>query len=573
MANRAAPAGVGTYVVYDSLARTDKWDAFQAQVALVIDLVFGTSVSEHVLGGYKFLTRYWAPGDNVYIFGFSRGAYTARFLAEMLDHVGLLPHGNEELVGFAWRLFAEWQKRNWAAPKQTSAFWKKYFESSSAAREKGKSTEQGAGAVGTQESKSDGPVAAALAATDATMPASQGQDIGPAPAIAAAATATQDGKSAGRASAGATQANSDVFETPTPTSPESYNFFEYLTFKPRRDERNRAKAQALYTKLEGFKRMFSRDVGRIRFLGLFDTVSSVPQFDVSWMTRGGRFAYAPRSKADEVWHAVSIEERRVYFRANLMYQPPPNMRTAEDDDRAHENPDQVLHEVWFSGNHGDVGGGWAPTQEGVPTASYIPLVWMVRAAKKAGVKFSAEGLAHEGIILEEDGAPLLNVSADRIVGATDQQALDHGGTVVAHGIVLDDLHDCLTWGKGPRWSAWGWDIAQLFPVKIMEYFDNGWRPTRWRRKRWRTIPRHPKTRIHASVFHRMQHDKTYQPPNLPGDGELRVPKWWQHGPLALPDNLGFRFDDWEVAPELGGSDYISLAYRIRPDRLATMPEV
>jgi uncharacterized protein (DUF2235 family) len=38
----------------------------------------------------QFLMRYYTPGDDIYFFGFSRGAYTARFLAEMLDHVGLL---------------------------------------------------------------------------------------------------------------------------------------------------------------------------------------------------------------------------------------------------------------------------------------------------------------------------------------------------------------------------------------------------------------------------------------------------------------------------------------------------
>ena len=50
----------------------------------------GTSFDAHVMGGYKFLMRYYRPGDDIYFFGFSRGAYTARFLAEMLDHVGLL---------------------------------------------------------------------------------------------------------------------------------------------------------------------------------------------------------------------------------------------------------------------------------------------------------------------------------------------------------------------------------------------------------------------------------------------------------------------------------------------------
>jgi hypothetical protein len=48
-----------------------------------------TSFDQHVIGGYKFLMRFYSPGDDIYMFGFSRGAYTARFLAEMLDHVGL----------------------------------------------------------------------------------------------------------------------------------------------------------------------------------------------------------------------------------------------------------------------------------------------------------------------------------------------------------------------------------------------------------------------------------------------------------------------------------------------------
>lgn len=38
---------------------------------------------------------------DIFFFGFSRGAYIARFLAEMLDFVGLLEPGNEEMVRMA----------------------------------------------------------------------------------------------------------------------------------------------------------------------------------------------------------------------------------------------------------------------------------------------------------------------------------------------------------------------------------------------------------------------------------------------------------------------------------------
>ena len=67
------------------------------------DEAVGTSFADHVMGGYKFLMRYYSCEDDLYFFGFSRGAYTARFLAEMLDHIGLLAAGNEELIRFAWK--------------------------------------------------------------------------------------------------------------------------------------------------------------------------------------------------------------------------------------------------------------------------------------------------------------------------------------------------------------------------------------------------------------------------------------------------------------------------------------
>lgn len=53
----------------------------------------------------------WYHDDDIFLFGFSRGAYVARFLAEMLDHVGLLSAGNEEMARFAWKAFAQWQER------------------------------------------------------------------------------------------------------------------------------------------------------------------------------------------------------------------------------------------------------------------------------------------------------------------------------------------------------------------------------------------------------------------------------------------------------------------------------
>lgn len=51
-----------------------------------------------------FLVR---DGDRICIFGFSRGAYTARALAGMIEKVGLLPSGNHQQVPFAYRMYMQ----------------------------------------------------------------------------------------------------------------------------------------------------------------------------------------------------------------------------------------------------------------------------------------------------------------------------------------------------------------------------------------------------------------------------------------------------------------------------------
>jgi uncharacterized protein (DUF2235 family) len=50
---------------------------------------------------YIYLMRNYTPGDRIYIFGFSRGAYTARALAGLLTAVGLFRPGSENLVTYA----------------------------------------------------------------------------------------------------------------------------------------------------------------------------------------------------------------------------------------------------------------------------------------------------------------------------------------------------------------------------------------------------------------------------------------------------------------------------------------
>jgi hypothetical protein len=51
---------------------------------------FGLGLFGNVLAGYRFLALNYEPGDEIFVLGFSRGAYTARSLAGMVAGVGLL---------------------------------------------------------------------------------------------------------------------------------------------------------------------------------------------------------------------------------------------------------------------------------------------------------------------------------------------------------------------------------------------------------------------------------------------------------------------------------------------------
>ncbi|WP_020107348.1 DUF2235 domain-containing protein [Nocardia sp. 348MFTsu5.1] len=51
---------------------------------------FGLGLDAAIVGAYRFLALNYQEGDQIYVFGFSRGAYTARSLAGMINAIGLL---------------------------------------------------------------------------------------------------------------------------------------------------------------------------------------------------------------------------------------------------------------------------------------------------------------------------------------------------------------------------------------------------------------------------------------------------------------------------------------------------
>ena len=81
-----AADGTPQVVLYDAGVGTG-WGILDP----LIGGALGHGLAKNILDCYRFLVHNYAPGDEIYMFGFSRGAFTVRSLAGMIGRCGLLP--------------------------------------------------------------------------------------------------------------------------------------------------------------------------------------------------------------------------------------------------------------------------------------------------------------------------------------------------------------------------------------------------------------------------------------------------------------------------------------------------
>jgi len=56
----------------------------------MVSQALGSGLEDNVADGYTFLMNNYHPGDQIFIFGFSRGAFTARVLANIIARLGII---------------------------------------------------------------------------------------------------------------------------------------------------------------------------------------------------------------------------------------------------------------------------------------------------------------------------------------------------------------------------------------------------------------------------------------------------------------------------------------------------
>lgn len=298
----------------------------------------GYGLEADIRDAYIFLMNHFEEGDHVFLFGFSRGAYTVRAVASLLHMYGLISPGNESLVPYAIRMLMAINKISTNPAKRTS-------------------------------------------------------------------------------------------------------------------EQNR-----IFTLADDFKGTFSRTECKPWFVGVWDTVCSV-----GWFENPVHVPFTGDNPDIEIGrHAISIDERRAFFRTNLwMPKNPPPTSGPKD-----------LKQVWFAGVHCDVGGGYPEAESGL---SKIALKWMLTEAIAAGLIIDA---AKVDLVLGKHG----------------------GGYVSADPNAI--MHESLT-------AIW-W-LAEYLPKRHFDWDRHEWR-RRMNRGSRRSIP--PTSLIHEFVYQR----RAYKPPGLPADG-------------------------------------------------------
>lgn len=344
----------------------------------ILGLAFGQGLMNNLIEAYTFLMEHYEDGDKVFIFGFSRGAYTARALAAFIKDCGLFEKGAKNLLPYAMNFFLT------KAPKNDKDQ-KEFFSMLSSFR-----------------------------STYGRLLNREGD----------------------------------------PRDPKNKDIPNYQL--------------------------------RIHFMGLFDTVKSYGWVSNPVVLRNE----AKNPSVLTLRHALSIDEKRAFFR-QMHWKASKKF--------------QDCKEVWFAGDHSDVGGGYPEQESGL---AKIALEWMVHEAIPFGLRINPK---RYGYILQKELDHENNWMPSPIKKGEEEKYSRPNPTAKAHESL-----------KG------AWKPLQFFPRKL-EFWETtkSMRTIKSEKERLQTKEDLLPFRVHQSVLDRINANIGYQPKNLLlriGDDISRLPK-------------------------------------------------
>ena len=136
----------------------------------------------------------------------------------------------------------------------------------------------------------------------------------------------------------------------------------------------------------------------VEFLGLWDTVAAlgvplpdIQSFRKQYSDAEDRLRIPTNVKS--VVHLVSIDETRALFAPTLV---------------TRDSNQTKVDEIWFAGNHGDVGGGWVKASPSEAQLSDITLDFMIRRSQSevSSIKFASNWQSHLNV--PKDGGGMVH---------------------------------------------------------------------------------------------------------------------------------------------------------------------
>ncbi|KKY29273.1 hypothetical protein UCRPC4_g00065 [Phaeomoniella chlamydospora] len=510
------------------------------------------------MGGYKFLMKFYETGDDIYIFGFSRGAYIARFLAEMLDYIGLLEPGNEEMcekARFAWKAFAQWQMRLDSTEKEREDK-RKLFRYLSAFRDTFSRPVRRIRFLGLFDTVNSVPRFESSFMQRSKFPyTAKSSAIVIRHAVGIderRAKFRQDlvGEKKNKSSKHQAVLRGRPFEKAVANT-------LHIPQKPVIPHDEPAQPNQRYRRKSHQHRGAGGGLGMDLSRSPARSISPIPE-------KGDSETHSLRTTASADGNSLIPPRRGVHD-------------DLEDDDEADEAIPQDTQEVWFPGCHADIGGGWPLNKSKGEhiSLSHGPLVWMVREARRAGLRFDEDKMAEMGCLdpdeldeatstdaPEPPSAPVFHLQVDSgSPQATDidnpinpgknipHTAAPSGGTNNFHqnlttAFTSGLMHDSLAFSQGtPTTGVIAWNFMEYLPFRRMDLMpDNSWRSIRWPLPKGevRDIP--ADALIHHSAIRRMEKDENYRPGNLIVGGGGR-------GIRKAPEEYGI--GNWDVVREKG----------------------
>jgi uncharacterized protein (DUF2235 family) len=254
-----------------------------------------------------------------------------------------------------------------------------------------------------------------------------------------------------------------------------YAFDAYRKIADERSEDEEKDISAPFEAVDIFTDHLKPSHAPIRCIAVFDTVASMLTIEGTRL-RLRPYANTENNKSvQSVRHAVAIDERRVMFKPSLWG----DKRVYRGGMFGTDKP-QDVEEVWFSGVHADIGGGYPEQEAGL---AKLALRWMLNELEPMGVEFSTRSYRKYALGTHQD---------DLI--APDPLAAPHDS-------------------MSPEWKT-----LEKIPFKHTKYT----RTRRQTRFGWyipnsepRIIP--DSAKIHASVFERRGTVHDFDQPNIPAD--------------------------------------------------------